>query len=506
MYHWMLVLLLSTASLAQAQQLAFPSAEGFGRFSKGGRGGKAYNINSLSWSAGSGGSCNAGGCLGGTITLHDCLTDRFGVGPRTCIFKVGGYIDMGQNTYIGMKSGFTIAGQTAPGDGIVMKNGNFTICAGFDCGTPITDVIIRHLRIANGQNGGFAGQDSVVYNGHEVIFDHCSFRWASDDTIGGIMNAFNVTWQWSIITEGLSDAPSNPGQHGKIGGWSYTPPTASYSFLHNLFANSGYRAPSLVSGQGQVINNLIYNILVYGSQVVPQTAGTGGSRVLADFIGNYYRTGPNTVAQGSFWPNGLTLAGCGEASTDCTFVQNSRVYVQDNYHNYFRPTGSEPQEAFIGRSAGVTPILPTQGTPTLTTANYTRTTPLQARTDVLARAGAYAVASGMARVRRDSVDSRAVNDVNTLTGRIIRTENDVGGYPPVASGTPYTDTDGDGIADSWETAHGLNPHDPADGPRLSANGYTNLENFLNELAGDGAASKARLPRPMGLKATVAPTP
>ena len=114
-----------------------------------------------------------------------------------------------------------------------------------------------------------------------------------------------------------------------------------------------------------------------------------------------------------------------------------------------------------------------------------QTSAAQALTDALNKAGAYAVAGGSATVRRDSIDQRAVTDVINGTGNaFLSNESQVGGYPTYNSGTPYPDTDGDGMSDAWETAHGLNPNDASDGPTLTANGYTNLENFLNELAGD----------------------
>ena len=109
------------------------------------------------------------------------------------------------------------------------------------------------------------------------------------------------------------------------------------------------------------------------------------------------------------------------------------------------------------------------------------TSAAQAYTDVLAKAGARVPV-------RDSVDQRAVNDVLNGTGHIITHPSQVGGYPVYNSGTPYTDTDGDGMSDSWETANGLNPTNAADGPTIAANGYSNLENFLNELAGDTPAT------------------
>jgi len=403
-----------------------------------------------------------------------------------------------------LKSNVTIAGQTAPGDGILLKNGTITLCANFNCGTPIAHWIIRHLRIAGGQNGGFAGQGLTVYNGHDVMIDHVSVRWATDDSIGATVGSYNVTWQWSIIAEPLNDAPSNPGQPSKIGQIDDSDATANFSFVRNLFANSNYRAPSLASSQLQNINNVVYNIKTYGAQLVPSDGVAGRTRILADFIGNYYLRGPNTDPAGSGGYNAIATFGCNDAT--CNTTANSRLYVLNNYHNVYRPTGTEPQSAVVIQSAGAVG-LPLSATPTLSTANYTVTSAAQARTDVLAQAGAYAVAAAPATVRRDGVDQRQVNDVNNGTGRLPQTEdavcgNDLStaacGFGTYRNGVPYTDTDGDGMADDWEIAHGLNPNDPSDGPLLSTidKGYTNLEVFLNWLAGDYAQRKLVVHHPM----------
>ena len=453
-------------------QLAFPTAEGFGRFAVGGRGGKAYHINSLSASDGSGGSCNAGGCRGGTITFPDCIHDRFGVGPRTCIFRVGGTIDWPCTNCTGAWPPYiTIAGQTAPGDGIMIKHMQLEA-------RETHDVIVRHLRVRNGTdvpepgNAGALetlGSEGSTYN---VIFDHCSAGWSPDDTISGI-GSTAVTYQWTIFSEGLGDAESGP---SKVGVWSGGSSDASESFLYNLSAHFNFRAPPVnTAGWQQVVNNVFYNIESNGGPY--PYAQNGGLTTSTEYVANYFLTGPNTQAVGE--GDGCMITSCGylcnELMTNLDNVVNSRIYLSGNYHNIRRPDNTYPETAVIVSYGD--PIIPIVTTPLGFPALPSQMNAQQARTAVLAKAGARVPLL-------DTIDQRILAEVNNGTGGIIHHENDVGGFPTYASGTPYPDTDGDGIRDEWETAHGLDPNDAADGPALATNGYSNLENFLNELAGD----------------------
>jgi hypothetical protein len=491
---WFIVWVIGTFSLLSATvsigqtQLAFPTAEGYGRFSSGGRGGKAYNINTLSGGMGTGGSCNAGGCVAGpgqSVTFLDCWTDRFGVGARTCIFKVGGLIDI-PFQYYSLKPNITIAGQTAPGDGITIKNFLLTMCAFGTCTpTPMTNAIMRHFRIRPGSAEGTQGATGE-YNAHDIIWDHMSFSWAIADTTGAVVGSYNVTYQWSLWTEGLNFTPGvgEPSKAFLNQTCTNTDGVRGFSLLHNFIANMWDRFPYLQCGDVQFVNNVIYNGKTW-SLIDPPTHG---GRIHTNFVNNYYKVGPNTDESPATGDHMSILVGCCpgtgpqcNAATSCPFVQDSGLYVSGNYHSVYRPLGTEPETALVLVPAGTS--VPLQGTP-YPFPTVTTLTAVQARTDVVAKAGAYAVAGGTATVRRDSVDLRAVNDINTGAGRMIASEADVGGYPAVAGGTPYTDTDGDGIADAWESSHGLNPNDPSDGPATAANGYTNLENFLNELAGD----------------------
>lgn len=451
---------------AAAQQLAFSTAEGFGRFAQGGRGGRAYLINSTSPNPGTGGSCNAGGCSGGTITFSDCLQDRFGVGARTCIFRVGGTINW--STFgPAVPPYLTIAGQTAPGDGILIRNMQFKL-------QDTHNIIVRHLRVRPGaSNPDPASFKAIlVWFSHDVMLDHVSAGWDTDDTID-FADSYKVTLQWSLVSEGMDVA--GDGDNSKV--VNYSPKgvdseTTGGSVLHNLLVNHGYRCPNNGSGWLQFVNNVVYNV-PGGSMVTPvETA------IHAQYVNNYYNQKSGESDQ-----TRLNFYGCGTAAVNCTHAGNSAVYLSGNFHDQLRPNNTFAQDSFVNY---VNDPIAVASTPFTFPAIASQTSATQALTDVLNKSGAYAVAGGTATVRRDSIDQRAVNDATTGTtgNAFLEDESQVGGYPTYSSGTPYTDTDSDGMSDAWETAHGLNPANAADGPALAANGYSNLENFLNELAGD----------------------
>ena len=500
--------LLVGVSVAQAQTLAFPTAEGAGRFAVGGRGGKAYNINSLSAELGTGGSCNAGGCGGdgpfapGTITLRDCLHDRFGVGARTCIFRVGGRIDFPCShefgpggVYLGTQSCkvyqpyITIAGQTAPGDGVMLSSMNLA----FE-GNTVHDIIVRHLRIRTGANVPQAcccptacpdGNNLSVYGyapntAHDIIFDHVSLGWGRDDTMIIFGYVRNMTMQHMLWSEGLGNGGSDP---SKMGGCGYNEvgPIPQVSLLHSLIATYTYRTPNIGGCNMEVVNNVIYGVY-NGPQVFPFY-----EPIKASFVNNYFK--PNANAQDPQWDPYIVLIGCGYPGVNCTAAAGTAVEVHGNLHSIQRPTlETLPEPALVYQFGGNTVPVPTQTTslgifapiPSQTTADHAY---LRVLGYDPARLGAGARVPLI-----DRIDQRAISDVVNGTGSPLTNAGDeafYGGFPPYASGTPYPDADGDGISDTWEIAHGLNPHDAGDGPVITATGYSNLERFVNELAGDG---------------------
>jgi len=414
------------------QQLAFPTAEGYGKYAKGGRGGAVYEVTNL--------NATGAGSLGAAIGAS---------GPRTVVFRVSGTIEGDfriNNDYI------TIAGQTAPGDGICIK-GSLTNSA--------SDVIIRYIRVrANPEIETDAIGGRYEKN---IIFDHISASWSSDEVMSLYHNE-NVTIQWCMISEACEKA----GEGHRFGGiWGN--PYGTYH--HNLIAHNDSRNPRWASGCGynDYRNNVLYNWgynSCYGAEKVQS-----GSDVFVfstvNMIANYYKPGPATatsvrgrLAEPST-RNGEADAGKWWVSDNV--IEGVPSVTEDNWkglarqEEYFRL--SEPWEAM--------PINE------------------QSAEDAYIMVLAHA---GCSRPKRDTIDNRIIYEVRNGTYSygnkgIITVPGDVGGWPALANGTPPTDSDHDGMPDEWETENGLDPNNPDDRNNTGPDGYTMLENYLNSIAG-----------------------
>ena len=407
-------------------QKAFPSAEGFGANAKGGRGGSVIYVTNLNNS--------------GTGSLRACVEAS---GPRTCVFRVGGTISLSDP--LNLRNSFiTIAGQTAPGDGIQVKgNGDSTLVLGDN----VSDVIIRHIRLRPGD--GSSADAVTILRAKNIIFDHVSTEWGNDENFGVAYSVENATVQWSILGEGLQ--PHSKGALWCNGGSSLEK-CASTTFYANLFAHNNDRNPNIDMSDGErfdLIGNVIYNPK---SDRVEIHDTNGGSRV--NIIGNTFKKGPSSA---------------GAPAVNARDYNSGRnyIYLSDNDSDTALTDSQASSEAVS--SPAFEPTAPIESASVM----YTK---------VLAGAGATLP-------KRDPVDIRIVNDVKNGTGRIIGSESEVGGYPTFQNGTPYLDADKDGMADSWETSNGLNPNNASDrNGDLDNDGYTNLEEYLNELAGDGTSS------------------
>ena len=433
--------------LAPSSLPAFPGAEGFGADTVHGRGGRVIQVTNLDDS--------------GPGSLRAALEAE---GPRIVVFRVGGIIELESDIKV-RNPYLMVAGQTAPGDGIVLKNAGISVSA--------HDVVLRHLR---GRPGDAKGQDPddrdsfqivagredgrfiKVYN---VVFDHLSASWAIDEVMStwGKMNeddlVYDVTIQWSIISEGLDDSLHPEGPHSK--GLLIGDGTSRISVHHNLFAHNPDRHPLFKSGtSGQIINNVIYN----------SPGGTGLSNaertnkpILIDAISNVYKEGPNSA--GNTWAMAI------KSSIPTT----SKVYAQGNLSPQ-RPT-DEGDEWLGIRTPGGEPGPYRADSPVLGGLSVRATSAQEAYEAVLSGAGATLPA-------RDSVDARVVRDVRNGAGSFIDTPREVGGYPSYASGEAPEDSDGDGMPDAWEQENGFAPGDASDGPEdADGDGYTNVEEFLN---------------------------
>ncbi|MGI9302081.1 MAG: hypothetical protein ACR2RB_05145 [Gammaproteobacteria bacterium] len=352
----------------------------------------------------------------------------------------------------------TVAGQTAPGDGILVKG------ALIDVRTH--DVIFRHYRHRVGIDHKEAigsGVGILLFEANNVIVDHCSVSWGTDDLIAVYNGNRDVTIQHCIIAEGLNGTFRGVKVGGKGLQISGKILTQRVSALHNLLAHTANRVPLVNARDVQVVNNVIYNSVI-GSVV----AAAHFPSESVEFVNNFYVPGPKS---GAYPP--IRLIGAENPATTPAEAAATRVYLSGNIHPKYRPVDSWPQDDIVDQTDGGLPVVTTQfGLPLIPT----QTDAVEAKTNVLNNAG-------MTVPVRGPVDARIIRDVHAGTGNGVPTGTS---YPIIAVVTrpPGFDTDGDGMPNRWEIAHGLNPDDETDGSRVADNGYTLLENYLNELAGD----------------------
>jgi hypothetical protein len=438
------VSLSTTVARTVAEPVAFPQASGWGKNARGGRDAKTkiLFVTSLADS--------------GPGTLREALEKTRG--PRIILFKTGGVIAL--KSKLSFREGYvTIAGQTAPGDGIIVKN--FPIRIGAN------HVIMRGLRIRNGDGPGPAGdlRDSIQIgrvNGelvHDVIVDHCSFGWSMDETMEFWYGAKDVTVSNCILSEALWKSQHEKGSHGYallFGNGACT----RITLYQNLFAHNERRNPWIKdNAQVEIVNNVLYN---WGTEAIGLWCTEAGKQpASALLIGNYCRGGE---ASGS--RRGINLAKIA--------VPGSRFYLKGNI-GPGRPsdTGDEWADVGIGTGVDAASYRANAPIPGLDSGIAAKPASL-ALTTVLAGAGA---------LPRDAADRRAVADARNGTGRHIDTLAQIGGYPDYAPGTYPKDSDSDGIPDDWETTHGLNPRDGNDAARPSkdGSGYLNVEVYINSL-------------------------
>jgi len=424
---------------------AFPGAQGYGAKSVGGRGGRILFVTNLNSS--------------GEGSLRQAIED---IGPRIVIFRVGGTIHLKEDMLI-RNPYITIAGQTAPGDGIAVRG------AGIRVGTH--DVIIRNMRyrIGDAQDGPLStsrdginisnsatGQD--VYN---VMIDHSSVSWGVDENVSTWTNkVYDVTYQWSISSEALDcsihidEGATTPNCQGM--GALFGDDAQRISIHHNLFANNPNRNPRVVGRSGQVINNVVYNWKNEGTIV---GVNNNGQDQVYDIVGNFYKPGRDT----------RTVAPANRGIRISSGVRDtSKMYVKGNIGPN-RGADSDPEwnavyeENVRSSYKMITPQL---------AGGITTTSARQAYDEVLAGAGAIIP-------RRDPVDTRAVNDTKNGTGQKIDSQNQVGGWPYMNGGAAPADTDNDGIPDQWEKGRGLNPGNASDGNAIAPSGYTWVEEYIN---------------------------
>ena len=417
----------------------FPGAEGFGTHTRAGRSGKVFAVTSLADS--------------GPGTLRDALADP---SPKTIVFRAGGIIELRSLLFVAHPF-VTIAGQTAPGDGIVLKNFGLVVTT--------NDVLIQSIRVRPGNTGAMPadrnkaiailGPTGAARSGaYNVVLDHVSASWGEDETIATWFGPHDITVSWSIVSEGLNRSRHFKGGHSA--GLIVGDHSDRVSLHHNLLAHNDYRNPLIISGgTHEIVNNVVYDWGSLVTEIVDDAAaavnvvGTGTRQA---------RPARRRTKSSSIRPVRIV---CPESSCQemPSRVRRARRPTSGRASSWVGDRGRAGQY----RAAGPVPD-----------ARVVAVDAKEALKLVMADAGAVAP-------RRDSIDERIVADVRNGTGSIIDSPEQVGGYPVYNRGVAPADTDGDGIADEWERRNGLDPANPSDGNAVDRDGYTNLERYLHSL-------------------------
>lgn len=419
------------STVASQGLAAFPGAEGFGALTPGGRGGKVFLVTNLNDS--------------GPGSLREACEAE---GARIVVFRVSGIIEL-ESTLRIRNPFLTLAGQTAPGSGICLKN--------YSCVISTHDVVVRYLRFRPGDGAQKEMDALCVTEAYNVVIDHCSTSWGIDETLS-VTNSRDVTVQWCMITESLNDSYHSKGEHGY--GSLINGESGGITFHHNMYAHHKSRNPRPGGKENQpgivldFRNNLIYN---WGSQ-----AGYNGElRLRMNYVGNYLRSGPSTreSKRGVAFSIGGTLTTIFAADN---FIEGFPEKTLNNWQMIQLPQGVGGTQAEQLRGPRPFPVPSVATDPSHV-----------ALQRILDEAGAKLPV-------RDAVDARIVQEIETGKGRIINSQNEVGRWPGYPQKTPPADNDRDGMPDAWELAYGLEPNGDWNSRQdLDWDGYTNLEEFLN---------------------------
>lgn len=446
---------------------AFPGADGYGRYVTGGRGGKILHVTNLNDS--------------GEGSLRWAIAQS---GTRIIVFDVSGTIVL--KSQLSIKNGnLTIAGQTAPGDGICLKGHTMNLDA--------HNVIIRYIRCRMGDERAVENDAMWGRNRKGVILDHCTMSWSTDECASFYGNK-EFTMQWCLISESLNTSVHGKGSHGYGGIWGGEGAT----FHHNLMAHHKSRVPRLCgsryTGRPEDERVDLRNNVFYNWSDNSGYAGEGGSY---NFVNNYYKPGPATAKKNSvvhriFSPNAddgkntnkkgvwgqFYVSGnyfddtCPSIQNNSTAMKNIASVNADNKKG-IHPNGSVPDTINIHADAE------------FSMANISQHTAAIAYEKVLAYAGASFM--------RDTIDRRIAREVkegtHTYQGSkskmlgIIDSQADTEGYPTYSQEPRLYDTDNDGIPDAWERVNGLDPNSASDASEAFPNGggYTAIEVYINSI-------------------------
>ena len=478
-----LMLLFTIVSMAQEKQLAFPGAEGFGRFTTGGRGGKVYHVTTL--------EDNGKTSLVGSLRWANAQS-----GPRTIVFDVSGTIML--QSALRISKNTTLAGQTAPGDGICIANYPVTLDE---------NVIIRYVRFRLGNEAlktnpsAHEGDGLGAMDRKNIIVDHCSVSWSIDECLS-VYGSQNITVQWCISAQSLVNSGHSKGSHGYGGNWG----GSGASYHHNLMIHHTSRTPRLGPRPGtqtdermDMRNNVIYNWSGNGCY--------GGEGMNVNIVNNYYKPGPGTL-QGAAGIQ-QRIAGIGIRTTSYTKHDTDSPNQWDvMWHvwgKFFVDGNVNPLQSAVTRdnwTYGIYNQIRQQDVDNTFNQAVKDSMRLNEPIHFLAttthsaeKAYEQVLKYVGASLHRDALDEIMVSDARsgeaTFTGSgnrkgFINSQEDVKSkiptlWPELKQEEAKADTDGDGMPDEWEDSHGLNKNNKADGNISGEDGYTNLEVYLNSL-------------------------
>ena len=432
---------------------AFPGAEGFGKYSTGGRGGDVIEVTNLEDLDENGNPVQG--------SFRAALNTE-GNKPITIVFKISGNISLEEELKVN-RSNITIAGQTAPGDGITIKDHTVKLSG--------ENLIIRYVRFRPGDLKKVETTALNIENSKNVIVDHCSMSWAVEENMGFYDNKYS-TVQWCILSEGLYDSfdPKGKRSYGSQWGGQYS------SYHHNLLAHNYSRSPRINGSRAHDTialvdfrNNVIFNwgrsgAIYGGEEEIP------GGKNETNFVNNYYKPGSGTsndlfFASPSQVTAGDEAQGYGEWYFSGNFMEGVEGGMNDD--NWLGIS-----EEDIGSVSNIRSDNEFQVAPVNTQ------TAQEALKLVLNHAGVTVP-------ERDAVDKRIIaearEEVPLKKKGIINSQAEVGGWPKLESLPAPKDSDKDGMPDEWEIEHTLNPENPEDGKAIAPNGYTYLEIYLDEL-------------------------
>ena len=479
--------------------LAFPTAMGFGKYTTGGRGGYVVTVTNLEDDA----DDPPEGSLRWAVKQYDGY-------PVTVVFNVSGWIMLHDILKITHKGGLTIAGQTAPGEGITLYPRGISVNS---AGDEDVNIIIRNIRVRCGSRAWDGTELDVenpeqtlgTENAYNLIIDHCSFGWSGEELCTNSASFFQ-TYQYNIFHEGLYDAGHKKGQRGYGVCWA----GGASTFTHNLLAHNLRRSPRFAASVNydyvtyfEFVNNVNYNwcgthLGVYGGD----NKGTSNryNGYLANVMNNFWRVGP---------------------ATEYTCAASSQVFANlggGSKNSYFHLSGNK-MDRNDDFTSDNTLTVSTDDYVTLTdtvlvpykfwTTNYTFDINAYTLLDDLETAD-EALASVIEKagcINRDSIERRIIRELTNQESTFGGTygsgtygiiddptdaemvyDTDSSTYCPVAEESLTRadgwDTDGDGMPDEWETANGFDPDNAADGNYINAEGYTALEKYLCELMGE----------------------